>query len=218
MITPVDSQNTRFDQFLSRDIPVVLVDRGAGRRSLCSVAVNDVLGGRLAAAHLLEMGHRRIGFVGGPFTIPQVADRHRGVEQALAEEGGEAHLVVAETSSLQVTEGQRAGSVLAELPKRARPTAVFCANDLLALGVLREMTRRNLRVPEDMAIVGYDDIDFAAAAAVPLTSVRQPREELGRTAARLLMEELQEPDRHRHQQVVFEPELVVRESTDLRQG
>jgi LacI family transcriptional regulator len=64
-----------------------------------------------------------------------------------------------------------------------------------------------------MAIVGYDAIDFAAAAAVPLSSVRQPREELGRTAARLLMEEIEEPDRHRHQQVVFEPELIVRESS-----
>ena len=70
---------------------------------------------------------------------------------------------------------------------------MFCANDLLALGVLQEMTQRGVRVPQDVAIVGYDDIDFAAAAAVPLSSVRQPREQLGRTAAELLLEEANEP-------------------------
>jgi len=91
---------------------------------------------------------------------------------------------------------------------------VFCANDLIALGVLQEMTRNHIRVPEEMSIVGYDDIEFAAAAAVPLTSVRQPRQELGRTAARLLLEEAADNHRtHQHRQVIFEPEFVVRQST-----
>jgi LacI family transcriptional regulator len=90
---------------------------------------------------------------------------------------------------------------------------VFCANDLLALGVLQEMTRRRLNVPGDIAIVGYDDIDFAAAAAVPLTSVRQPRAQLGDAATTLLIEEVSAPKSHSHRQVVFAPELVVREST-----
>jgi LacI family transcriptional regulator len=90
---------------------------------------------------------------------------------------------------------------------------VFCANDLIALGVLQEMTRNRIRVPEDVSIVGYDDIDFAAAAAVPLTSVRQPRQQLGRTAARMLLDEAAADDAHQHHQVIFEPELVVRQST-----
>jgi LacI family transcriptional regulator len=75
------------------------------------------------------------------------------------------------------------------------------------------MTRNRLRVPDDVAIVGYDDIEFAAAAAVPLTSVRQPRAQLGRSAAELLIDEVQNADSHQHRQLVFEPELVVREST-----
>ena len=75
------------------------------------------------------------------------------------------------------------------------------------------MTRHHLSVPGDVAIVGYDDIEFAAAAAVPLTSVRQPREDLGRAAADLLIEEVNLSEAHRHRQVVFEPDLVVREST-----
>jgi LacI family transcriptional regulator len=90
---------------------------------------------------------------------------------------------------------------------------MFCANDLLAIGFLQEMTQRGLRVPGDIAIVGYDDIEYAGAAAIPLSSVRQPREQLGRAAAQLLIEEISDHEAHRHRQVVFEPELVVRESS-----
>jgi LacI family transcriptional regulator len=121
--------------------------------------------------------------------------------------------MVIQADALNVFAGQRAGASLAQMPASSRPTAVFCANDLMALGVLQEMTRNHIRVPDDISIIGYDDIDFAAAAAVPLTSVRQPRQELGRTAARLLLEEAADDETHRHRQVIFEPELVVRGST-----
>ena len=94
-----------------------------------------------------------------------------------------------ETAALNVPAGQRAGAEIAAMDAGQRPTAVFCANDLVALGLLQEMTRQRIRVPDDVAIVGYDDIEFAAAAAVPLSSVRQPRQQLGRTAAQLLLEE-----------------------------
>ena len=109
--------------------------------------------------------------------------------------------------------GLRAGAQIAALPPGRRPTGVFCANDLIALGLLQEMTLCRIAVPGDIAIVGYDDIDFAAAAAVPLSSVRQPRQQLGRTAARLLLEETMEPARHTHQQVMFKPELEIRQSS-----
>ena len=95
---------------------------------------------------------------------------------------------------------------------------VFCANDLLALGVLQEMTAQRIRVPEDISLIGYDDTDFAAAAAVPLSSVRQPRELLGRAAAQLLLDEALGEEVHQHRQVVFEPELVVRRSSQARPG
>ncbi|MBB5867826.1 LacI family transcriptional regulator [Allocatelliglobosispora scoriae] len=211
LITPVDnSVDARLDQLIERGIPVVLVDRGSGRHNRCSVAVDDVLGGQLAGAHLVEQGHRRIAFIGGPFSLPQVTDRHTGLVSALV--GGE-ELQVVPTSNLTVAAGRRAGKEIADLPVETRPTAVFCANDLLALGVLQEMTMRGVQVPHDVAIVGYDDIDFAAAAAVPLSSVRQPREQLGRAATQLLLEEANEPQLHEHRHVVFRPELIVRESS-----
>jgi Periplasmic binding protein-like domain len=123
---------------------------------------------------------------------------------------------VIETAALNALAGQRAGAAIAEMPARQRPTAAFRANDLVALGLLQEMTRRTIRVPDNVGIVGYDDIEFAAAAAVPLSSVRQPRHEIGRTAAQLLLEEALGADRHQHRQVIFQPELEVRRSTQAR--
>jgi LacI family transcriptional regulator len=213
LITPVDVGDPRIAALARRGTPVVVVDRGVGP-DRCSVAVDDVLGGDLAVTHLLETGHRRIAFVGGPRMIGQVADRIAGSEQAVTRAQG-AELVVVETAALNVAEGRRAGERIAGMPASRRPTAAFCANDLLALGLLQQMVRLGLRVPEDLAIVGYDDIEFAEAAAVPLTSVSQPRQLLGRTAAELLLAEAREPDGHEHRQVMFDPELVVRASTRL---
>jgi DNA-binding LacI/PurR family transcriptional regulator len=214
LVTPVnDGRQPRLERFVERGIPVVLVDRGAGSANQCSVAVDDVLGGGMAAAHLAERGHRRIAFVGGPLSLRQVADRLEGAAAALAERDVAPPRVI-ETPHLSVSTGRGATDEIAALPAGDRPTAIFCANDLLALGVLQGLTARGLRVPEDVAVIGYDDIEFAAAAAVPLSSVRQPREELGRTAAQLLLEETGDGRRHQHRHVVFQPELVVRQSSD----
>jgi LacI family transcriptional regulator len=214
LITPLDPHDPRISTLSGRGMPVVLVDRVAGP-GLCSVSVDDVLGGELAASHLLETGHRRIAFIGGPRRIGQVADRITGAERAIAAVGtGE--LLVMETETLNIAEGRRAGERLAGLPASRRPTAAFCGNDLVALGLLQQMVHLGIRVPADLAIVGYDDVEFAQAAAVPLTSVSQPRHLLGRTAAELLLAEANGDPGHEHRQVVFSPELVVRASTLLR--
>jgi LacI family transcriptional regulator len=214
LITPVDGAGSRLAKLQERGTPVVLVDSRSPYRGQCSVAVDDVLGGDLAITHLLTTGHERIAYISGPAGIRQVADRHEGALRALAREGRPPEsLLVISTGSLNVASGQTAGADIAALPAPERPTAVFCGNDLIALGFLQEMTRNRIRVPEDISIVGYDDIDFAAAAAVPLTSVRQPRHQLGRTAARMLVEETAADEMHQHQQVIFEPQMVLRQST-----
>jgi DNA-binding LacI/PurR family transcriptional regulator len=216
LITPVDdSRGSRLAKMIARGTPVVLVDRGSGWHSRCSVAVDDVLGGRLAGEHLVAQGHRRIAFVGGPDTVQQVVDRRAGVTAAV---DGAATLSVVATPNLTVAAGRAAAAQVATMPADTRPTALFCGNDLVALGVLQEMTQRGFRVPEDVAIVGYDDIEFAAAAAVPLSSVRQPREQLGRTATELLLDEVADAGAHEHRHVVFQPELVVRGSSEKVRG
>ena len=213
LVTPIDPDSPSLAQLASRGTPLVIVDRTRQGADFCTVSVNDVLGGRLAVEHLVDRGHERIAFVGGPESLGQVRERFDGACQAWREAGlPDDQLLRVPTVALSVAEGRAAGERLAGLAARRRPTAVFCANDLVALGLLQQATISGIRVPDELAIVGYDDIDFAAAAAVPLTSVRQPRAELGRTAARLLLEESDDP-MHVHEQVVFEPELVARRST-----
>lgn len=213
LVTPVDAESPILDELARRGTPVVVVDRTRSDRSFCSVAVDDVLGGRLAVEHLVDRGHERVAFVGGPSTLGQVRDRSQGAREAWADAGlAPEDLVAIETRTLDVAEGREAGHRLAGIPARRRPTAAFCANDLIALGLLQQAIGSGQRVPDGLAIVGYDDIEFAAAAAVPLTSVRQPRQELGRSAAELVLDEATNPD-HQHQQVLFTPELVARAST-----
>lgn len=216
LITPVNPDAPTLDEVSRRGIPVVIVDRLRESGGFCSVAVDDVFGGRIAVEHLVEKGHTRVAFIGGPDSIGQVRERLQGAREIWQEAGLPADdLVYLPTSALTVSEGRSAGERLAGLPVRRRPTAAFCANDLIALGLLQQAIGSGLRVPEDLAIIGFDDIEFAAAAAVPLTSVRQPRQELGRTAAALVLDEATNPQ-HEHQQATFIPELVARASTASR--
>ncbi|MFD8068696.1 substrate-binding domain-containing protein, partial [Streptomyces parvulus] len=215
LLTPADATGRNIEGFRRHNIPFVLVDRVAEGTTECSVSVDDVAGGALAVRHLVDAGHRSIAYVSGPPGLNQVRDRRTGALAALAEAGlGPGALRELPTERLDVAAGRDAGARLLGLADR--PTAVFCANDLLALGVLQALYAAGVSVPDDLAIVGYDDIEFAAAAAVPLTSVRQPAVTMGAMAAELLLEEteLAGTDRtHPHRRVVLQPELVVRRSS-----
>ncbi len=180
---------------------------------LCNSKTDPVREGH----HLDQLEQQRVlGILITPFDSndpQQVADRRTGFTTTV-EQAGNVDLQLFEVDAMGVVEGRAIGEKVAALPQRTRPTAAFLANDLLALGFLQAMAVAGLRVPRDMAIVGYDDIDFARAAAVPLSSVRQPAELLGRTAMELLQEEVESAEQHRHRQVIFQPDLIVRESSD----
>ncbi len=212
LVTPVGDDISRFEAVRARGTAVVLIDRLASSPGFASVAVDDRLGGRLAAQHLLDLGHRRIGFVGASTEIEQVANRLAGA-RSLAETYDDARLTFHAADAMNARAGGAVGDTIVALPADGRPTAVFAANDLLALGLLQAFLRGGLRVPADIALLGYDDIEFAASAAVPLTSVRQPAFEMGRRAAQLLLAEIDGAAHPDHEHVVFDPELVVREST-----
>jgi LacI family transcriptional regulator len=167
--------------------------------------------------HLLALGHERVVYVTSASHVFPTDERRDGVLRAARRAGkGDDALREVSVEHLNVAHGRDAGERILGLCPRA--TAVFCANDLVALGVLQVMIRHGVRVPDDMALVGFDDIEFAAAAAIPLTSVRQPRHLMGRTAADLLLEEASGDPAHEHRRVVFEPELVVRASTIGNRG
>jgi LacI family transcriptional regulator len=216
LLAPIWGIDERVRQLKLRGIPVVLLDRAGNQSDFCSVSTDDVEGGRLAVQHLLDQGHTTIAVVGGPGNLQQVRDRRLGAELATSRQDGSARLLTISTPHLDVEAGVRTAEEIVLMPSNERPTAVFAANDLLAIGLLQGFVTAGLRVPDDMAIVGYDDIAFAAAAAVPLSSVRQPRLAIGYRAAELLFDEIAAADRdesHDHQQIRFTPELVVRRSS-----
>lgn len=213
LITPVQNDASYLHQLRQRGIAVVLLDRPSRIKDLCSVAVDDVRGGELATAHLLKQGHERIGFVHGPLSIRQCADRRRGVLRAVKAAGLDPEQVIADISTWALKTGAGEESVEELLRVKRRPTAVFCANDLLALGLMRGLGKHGISIPKDMAVVGYDDVEFASMLSTPLTTIRQPKYELGYTAAELLLDEANKPDGHQHKHIVYQPELVVRESS-----
>ena len=216
LLAPIWGIDERVRQLKLRGIPVVLLDRAGNQSDFCSVSTEDVEGGRLAVQHLLDQGHTIIAVVGGPGNLQQVRDRRLGAELASSRFDGSTRLLTISTPHLDVESGVRTAEEIVLMPSNERPTAVFAANDLLAIGLLQGFVTAGLRVPDDMAIVGYDDIAFAAAAAVPLSSVRQPRLAIGYRAAELLFDEIEALDgeeSHDHQQVRFTPELVVRRSS-----
>jgi len=195
-----------------RGTPSVLIGQRAQSEQQPSVSIDDHAGGYRAVRHLLEQGCRRIVFVGGPLGVPQVAARLAGASEAVRETGA-AMLEVIDMPDRTVTGGRRVGEQLAARAPGDRPDGVFAVNDLLALGVMRELTRAGVQVPRETAIVGYDDNEFAEASLIPLSSIRSRHEGYGIAVVDLLFDAIEGKslaDPHR----LFEPELIVRESSE----
>ncbi|MFJ3670325.1 LacI family DNA-binding transcriptional regulator [Streptomyces sp. NPDC090106] len=210
LITPADLNRAWLDSLRARGLRMVLLDNTEVYPDVCSVAVEDVAGADLAVTHLLARGHQRIAFVTGPMHMRQSQDRLAGSVQALERAGRPADILqTVETAGFTVDQGRRAGEQL--LASSDRVTAVFCANDLLALGVMQTAFQAKLRIPDDLAIVGYDDIHSSATAGVPLTSVHVGGYDLGKAAAELLLDE--DDAHHTHRRMVFTPRLIERSST-----
>jgi LacI family transcriptional regulator len=205
IINPAGEDERYLEWLSDRGIALVLLDHRRSVGHVSSVVVDDVLGGRLAGEHLLQLGHRRIALVNGPISIPQCEDRRLGLVAAMSAAGldQERDLIEIEVEAMDAPSGRAA---VEELFGELAPTAVFCANDLLAIGVIRGLRLRRLRAPDDVAVVGYDDVELAAMTDPPLTTVHQPSYELGATAYELLRGG--EPE-----QRLFSPHLVRREST-----
>lgn len=200
-------------EMAERGTPFVVLGETTDDASYPTVSGDDTRGGTLAAKHLVDRGRRHIAFVGGPLSVPQLANRLSGARNATRDTDG-VQFEVIETDDHTVAAGMRAGEAILARPAAERPDALQAGNDLLAIGLVQALTASGgVRVPEDIAIIGYDDVPFAASAVVPLSTVRHPGPLIGRTALDLLLSELDEPNSTYRRHLVFLPELVVREST-----
>lgn len=210
LIAPLAGVSRHIAQLRKRDLPLVIFDPNADPESYCSVVLDGVAAGRLAAEHLIGRGRRRLAFVGGPRY--QVQDRCEGFAEVIASGGG-ASLEFFDTQDQTIEEGRRVGAQLVRLAPDKRPDGVFAANDSIAFGILQAaMNDSKIRIPEDLSLVGYDDIDYASS--VRLTTIRQPLDALATNALRLLREEIEEgPTAHAHERLLLAPELIVRQTT-----
>lgn len=210
IVVPNDQVSEEGHRLPHGDIPMVLIDRiGEGPDGL-SVAVDDRAGGAMVAEHLIGLGHRRIAFVGNPEVVRPVRTRFGGFQGVLTEAGDVDLEVIPAPLTLEA--GLEVGRELAARPRSRRPSAVATAVDLLAIGILQGLLSAGITVPEEMSLVGYDDIPFASQLSVPLTSLMRPHRRMGVLAAELLLGQLKgRTPQERH--VLLEPELVIRSST-----
>ncbi|MBT2483684.1 MULTISPECIES: LacI family DNA-binding transcriptional regulator [unclassified Microbacterium] len=210
VIYPLGDVVPRLEQLAQRGIRSVVVGPIRDSPTVASVLFDDRGGGRLAGEHLLSLGRRRILFLGSA-AVDQSNDRLAGIQDAVADT--DATITVTDVAHLATEDGLRAAEQIIALPEAERPDAVFAANDLVALGVLTQLLRHGIRVPEEIALVGFDDVDQAHQGVVPLTSVRQPGYAIGRAAGAALLQQLADPTGPPPATTPFPAELIVREST-----
>jgi LacI family transcriptional regulator len=191
-------------------LPLVVVDRDLGSLSLDAVTTDNHQGGLIATRHLIERGHRIIGCITGPSDITPSAERVTGYSDAIKEINLELEETLLLRGDFHVPSGLEAATRL--LQRDPRPTALFVCNDMMAIGALHAAAKLGLRVPDDVAIVGFDDIELASYTIPPLTTVCQPKQQIGQTAIQLILERMSAPSlppRHK----ILHPQLIIRESS-----
>jgi LacI family transcriptional regulator len=200
------------DRIAPFDLPVLLVDFEVTRRRYPAVLIDNRGGATAAVAHLLSLGHREIAFVGGDMEHPSLSERLAGYRQTFSDHGIKLNESLTESSEADSNAECGARAMGRLLRRQPVPTAVFAANDALAFGCMQEIQRAGLRIPEDIAIVGFDDVDTSLLVQPRLTTVRVRKEDLGRHAVEQLAGLILNGSTHvttMHLPV----ELVVREST-----
>ncbi len=202
-------------QLRANGFSLVLVDMRPPTRDMDAVVCEDSQGAYEATRHLITLGHRDIALVRGPARHPFSQALLTGYRRALSEAGIPLQKALILEAPLHPRGGYEAAEVLLKRPRR--PTAIF-TNDDMAIGALRAVAECGLRIPQEMALVGYDDIEYAAHTVPPLTTVAVPKEEMGRLAVRKAMAQMDEGERHVYSTTVVAHTLVIRSSCGAAAG
>jgi LacI family transcriptional regulator len=213
LITPTGNASRAILETVSRrGSPVVLIDRGVEQVAADTVTGDNIGGAGVLTRHLLALGHRRIGLVNGRRDVPTARDRYLGYEGALREYGVPVDPLLVMEGQLLREYGFRAAQELLARPPAERPTAIVACNNFLAVGVVEAVRATNLTIPEDIAIVSFDDIELASALDPFLTVVAQPARSFGTIAAQFLFERLEGEVDAQPRHVVLTPQLIIRRS------
>ncbi len=202
--------------FLRREhIPYLFVDRYVDTRTCGIISVDHTEGGYLAADYLIRKGHRKIACITGPLNLIDSRQRLDGFEKALRENGLQSDPLYVAEGRYNFESGREAAGKL--LARGIKIDAIFAFNDMMAIGAMRTLSESGYRVPEDISVIGYDDIFMDELLETPLTTIRQPMEEMGRIAARQLISG-KIGYKSRQHKTILKPELVVRRSVLDRPG
>jgi DNA-binding LacI/PurR family transcriptional regulator len=193
-----------------KSFPIVMIAREAAGIAVHSVLTDDFRGGAIAADHLLEKGHSKMAVLSENFKVSSSFERVRGFRFGLFEAGAELRPEDIISCESNIKDGKRAAIALLQGPKR--PTALFCCNDLLAIGALQAAKEEGLSVPEELSIIGFDDTILSTVTNPTLTTIAQPMDQMVKLAFDLLIGSLDHTDDIK-QRIVMQPELVIREST-----
>lgn len=197
-----------------RRTPLVLASRHVLDLNVDFVTVDGRMGASLAVEHLLTLGHERIAYVGGPQSVLQFQERFAGYRASLEDNGHPVHDARIIQNVDGLVGGRKATTSLLALPAMKRPTAIFAASDYIAFGVMAEARARNVNIPKELSVIGFDGLSLGEAAAVPLTTIDGRIADIGRSAVRLLINRLENPDsNYPPQQERLMPFLQLREST-----
>lgn len=202
------------ETLITEGVPVVITDRQLVDLDVDTVLVDNALGALAACRHLVELGHTRIAHAAGHSLTRTGRDRCAGYRMALEEAGLPYDEALVASGDFTLQSGYRVAQIL--LGRSPRPTAIFAANDLMAMGVLRAVFEAGLSVPDDLSVVGFDDIQLAGLVKPGLTTVRQPAYEMGRTAMNMLLERITGSAMDGGRNHTFQPELVLRGTTRRR--
>jgi LacI family transcriptional regulator, repressor for deo operon, udp, cdd, tsx, nupC, and nupG len=181
-----------------------------GQIPLPTVGIDNVQAAADATQHLVDLGHRDIAFIGGPKDFTLCQERLKGFKRVMRKAGLKVSAVQVQFGEFKLASGYE--QVKRLIAGGSQPTALFCANDEIAMGAMKALREHKLRIPEDISIMGFDNLDIADYCTTPLTTIHQPRREMGRTAMELMLSLLQ-GRRWEGVPLLLGHELVVRDST-----
>lgn len=212
ILSSVRGENCNLKQIedLSRQIPLVMVDRNINNLEVSSVTVDNYKGVYKATSYFLAQGYTDIAFLGGPLCREVCRKRYQGFKQALKDSGIKIQDDLIFETNFKASGGMKAAEEL--ISKKKIPIAIVSANDMMAIGAIRVFKSRGIRIPDDIEVIGFDNIPLAALTVPSLSTVAQPIEEMGIEAVKLLFEEMKEPDRS-PRRVLLETSLIHRETT-----